>query len=118
MRVEALGVCENASFSDKWADFLWGGFVSRESEIIVNNAENAEIFACDQDVDVIKGGGYRYWIHILEGNARTVEGVNLEDDLGLGGKFYQIGSDVFDGEVMPDIISRGRGLVFWNKLSM
>ncbi|WP_152601925.1 MULTISPECIES: hypothetical protein [Burkholderia] len=87
--------------------FLRGGVVPRKGEVLVTNEKDAEIFACDQDVDVIKGGEYQYWTGILENNSRTIEQMDLQDSLDLGDEFSLNISEIFDGELMSALISKG-----------
>ncbi|WP_152601973.1 hypothetical protein [Burkholderia paludis] len=88
--------------------FLCGGVLPRKGEVIVTNEKDAEIFACDQDVDVIKGGEYQCWTNILENNSRAVEQMDLQDGLGLGDEFSLNIYEIFDGKLMPALISKGK----------
>ena len=46
--------------------FLKGNYVAKQNEISILNQDDAEIFATDQDVDILKGLDYQYWTSIIE----------------------------------------------------
>ncbi|MCR6476090.1 hypothetical protein NU688_07975 [Variovorax sp. ZS18.2.2] len=93
--------------SDK---FLAGKYLAKQNEIVIKNPDDAVIFACDQDVDIVKGEEYQYWTNILENHARTEERVDEKENLGLNREFNDLSEKIFDEKIMSAINEKAEAL--------
>ncbi|MCR6476085.1 hypothetical protein NU688_07950 [Variovorax sp. ZS18.2.2] len=90
--------------------FLARNYCAAGNEILVSDADDAVIFACDQDVDIIKGVEYQYWTNLLENHARTGDQLEKEESLGLGREFKALSEKIFNEKIIPAISGKGKKL--------
>lgn len=90
--------------------FLAGSYQAGSDEIVVNDPDDAITFACDQDVDVIKGEEYQYWTNLLENHARTGEQMDKEEELGLGREFNKISETIYNERIISAINEKAESL--------
>lgn len=91
-------------------EFLAGKYHAESNEIVIKNPDDAVIFACDQDVDIIKGEEYQYWTNILENHARTDDRVDEKESLGLSREFNDFSEKVFNEKIMSAINKKAEAL--------
>jgi hypothetical protein len=90
--------------------FLAGKYRAKPDEIVIKNPDDAVVFACDQDVDVIKGEEYQYWTNILENHARTDDRVDEKENLGLGREFNDLSEKIYNEKIMSAINKKAEAL--------